>query len=181
MRTGPAIDVCSGFASRVSQSPFSAPSSNHDGGCALSLTLGRRFCDRRMTQGNLRAALSASAIKGSSVPRSLPIADATRSAWPDLNPGIERLRVERIAASARQPGPNRAARLWSADMCNSGPGHSNLGLGFRFHGRLGDLASRIGPRLDRNRREFGGRPKRLRRKQRLGEVKAEELAGTIFI
>ena len=50
MRTVPAADVWSDPASRVSQSPFPAPSSNHDGGCPLNLTLSRRFCDGEMTQ-----------------------------------------------------------------------------------------------------------------------------------
>src|ERR1700682_6180357 len=49
MPTGPADDAWSGPASHVLQSPLPAPSSNHDEGCPLNLTLRRRFCDRGMT------------------------------------------------------------------------------------------------------------------------------------
>src|SRR5258708_9773740 len=115
-----------------------------------------------MTQRDLRAALPAGSIKSSSVPLSLPVADAARSAWPDLNPCIERLRIERIAASAGQLDSSRAARLLSTHVRNPGPGNNDLGLGFRFHARLGGLASPVGSRLDRNRRELGRRPKPLR-------------------
>jgi len=38
-----------------------------------------------------------------------------------------------------------------------------------------------GSRLDRNRREFGRRPKPLRRKHSLRKVEAEELVGTVLI
>src|SRR6266404_2200159 len=45
MPSGPIDDVCLHLASRVSQSPFRAPSSNQDEACPLNLTLGRRFFD----------------------------------------------------------------------------------------------------------------------------------------
>src|SRR5258708_31230280 len=72
-------------------------------------------------------------------------------------------------------------------MRDSGPGNhdssglDDFGLCFRFDARLLDPASAIGSCLDLNRREFGRRPERLWRKQRLGKIEAEELVGTIFI
>ena len=50
-----------------------------------------------------------------------------------------------------------------------------------YNARLRAFTSGIGSRLDRNRREFGHRPKPLRRKHRLRKVEAEELVGTVLI
>src|SRR5229473_3226778 len=126
----------------------------------------------------------------------LPIADAARLARPDLNPGIARFRIERIAVTLRELGSDRAARFLRADMrdCNVGnrdcglrnsdletPGNSDPGIGPRFDARARAVASGVGSCLDRNRREFGTRPKRFRRKHRLGKVEAEELVGTVLI
>src|SRR5436189_6036532 len=45
----------------------------------------------------------------------LPVADAARLAGPHLDPRVERLRVQGIAVSSRQFGPNRAARFLRVD------------------------------------------------------------------
>src|SRR6267143_678553 len=103
----------------------------------------------------------ASPTTSSSILLLLPVADATRLARPDLNPGIARLRIERIAVASRELGSSRAARFLRA--------------------RMRSLASGIGSGLDRNRREFRRRPKPLRRKYRLRKVEAEELVGTVLI
>src|ERR1700692_645384 len=109
MRSGPADDVWSVFASRVSQSPSRAPPVNRDEGCPLNLTPSGRFCDRWMTQGFVRRA----AIRATRnpIPLPLPVADAAGLARPDLKPRIERLRVQRIAMPPRQLGSNCAARF----------------------------------------------------------------------
>src|ERR1700731_702269 len=115
----------------------------------------------------------------------LPVADAPRPAGPDLNPRVEGLRVQRIAVPSRQPGSNCGARLLRPYMCDPGFGNhdpfglDDLGIGHPL--RASALASAIGLCLDLDRREFGSRPERLRRKQRLGKIEAKELVGTIFI
>src|SRR5437879_341552 len=124
----------------------------------------------------------------------LPVADAARLAGPHLDPRVEGLRVQGIAVSSRQFGPNRAARFLRVDarflrthMRNPGAGNHDpfgldeFGLGCRLSARLCALASAIRLCFDLNRREFGRRPERLRREQRLGKVEAQELVGTILI
>ena len=69
---------------------------------------------------------------------------------------------------------NRAARFLRAHMRNLGPGMRDA---FRARGRA--LLFAIGPRLDRNRREFRGWSKPLGRKHRLGKIEAEELTGPV--
>jgi len=58
----------------------------------------------------------ASPAASSSVLLLPPIADATRLARPDLNPGIACLRIERIAVASRELGSSRAARFLRAHM-----------------------------------------------------------------
>jgi len=48
----------------------------------------------------------------------LPVADAAGSAGPDLDPRIERLRVQRITVAMRQSGARGAARWLRAHMRN---------------------------------------------------------------
>src|ERR1700730_11920409 len=102
--SGPADGAGSHLVLPVSQSPLPAPSSNHDEGCPLNLTLGRRFfycwptvLRRRDDSG--RDARRAAAV---SAALPLPVADAAGLARPGLNPGIERLGVERSAVVARE-------------------------------------------------------------------------------
>jgi len=136
---------------------------------------------------------------GCSIVLPLPIADAARLARPDLNPCIARFRIERIAVTLRELRSDRAARFLRADMrdCDVGsshleiPGNSDPGIGPRFRAGLRTrtvasgigswIGSSIGSCLDRNRCEFSRRPKRFRRKHRLGKVEAEELVGTVLI
>src|SRR5258706_12088940 len=188
MPSGPADDVWSDFASRVSQSPFRAPSSNRDESCPLNLTPSRRFCDRWMTQGFLRRA--AIRVTRNPMPLPLPVADAAGLTWPGLNPRIERLRVQRIGMASRQLGSHRAPRflrprrhdwLLRARMHDSGLVNDNFWFGFRFRVRGCDLASAISPGFKLNRHELRGRPKWLRRKHRPGEIQAEELVGTVLV
>jgi hypothetical protein len=115
----------------------------------------------------------------------LPVADATRSAWPDLNPCIERLRVKRIAVPPRDFRSHRGARPLHPQMRHAdNPVHDDFGFGLELFGfgllglrlRAG-LVTRIVACLDaciaaltrlidgyrrRLRREFGRGPKRLR-------------------
>ena len=58
----------------------------------------------------------ASPATSSSILLLLPVADATRLARPDLNPGIARLRIERIAVASRELGSSRVARFLRAHM-----------------------------------------------------------------
>src|SRR3977135_244736 len=180
MPSGPAVDAWSALASHVSQSPFRATSSNLDGGCPLNLTPSRRFCDSPMTQGFVRCGDPATQ---NLIPLALPVADAARPARPDLDPRIERLRIERIAVSPRQFGSRRRARFLRARVHGSGLVNSNFGsglfgpgfrfrtfrLGFRFRTRLCAPAAAIGLCLDRNRLEIGGRTEPLRGKDRRGK------------
>src|ERR1700737_71722 len=86
----------------------------------------------------------------------LPVADAARPAGPDLNPRIERLGVERIAVPPRQFRSSQATRFLLAHTRNAGLMNNDPGLGLRFRARLRNLASAIGPGLDRNRHELCG-------------------------
>src|SRR5258707_7271896 len=128
------------------------------------------------------------------VPLPLPVADAARLARPDLNPRIEGLRVQGIAVSSHELRAGCAARFlrmharfYRVHMRNSGAGNhdpfglDDPGLSLRLSARLRALASVIGFRLDRNRRELRGRPERLGGKQRLGKIEAQELVGTVLI
>src|SRR5213076_1307522 len=84
----------------------------------------------------------------------LPVADAARLAGPHLDPRVEGLRVQGVAVSSRQFGPNRAARFLRVDarflrthMRNPGAGNHDpfgldeFGLGCRLSARLCALAS----------------------------------------
>src|SRR5882672_7537516 len=104
----------------------------------------------------------ASPATSSSILLLLPIADATRLARPDLNPGIARLRIERIAVASRELGSSRAAQFLRTHLRqrrsgnntvpgndavpgnNDVPRNNAFGMGLRFHARLRALASRIG-------------------------------------
>src|SRR5258705_13356210 len=169
MPTGPTIDAWSDFASHVSQPPWPAPSSNHDEGCPLNLTLGRRFCDRRMTQGFVRRA-DCDPVTRSSIPLPLPVADAARLAWPDLDSRVERLRVQGIAVASHELGAGCDAWFLRTHMRNPGAGNHDsfgldeFGLGRRFRARQCAFTCAIHFCFDPNRREFGRRPERLRRK-----------------
>jgi hypothetical protein len=117
----------------------------------------------------------------------LPVADSARLAWPDLDPRIERLRVQGIAVSSREFRASCAARLLRMHVRNPGSGNHDpfgldeFGLGRGFRARGGVLGSTIRLCLNLNRLELGRRPERLRRKQCLGKVETEELVGTILI
>src|SRR5438093_1599319 len=64
------------------------PPSNHDGGCLLNLTPGRRFYDRWMNPPRRKR------DRFFSLP--LPVADAAGPARPFLDPRIHGLRIERV-------------------------------------------------------------------------------------
>ena len=70
--------------------------------------------------------------------RPRPIADAARPAGPDLNPRIERLRVERIAMAmaVRESGSRPMSRLFHAGMRRPDFGDMDVRSGLRFRTRL---------------------------------------------
>src|SRR3984957_8598463 len=178
-------------------------SSNHDEGCPLNLTPCLRFYDSGMTQPGagrssrkctraMTGSCYNSGMRKSGLPGlSLPAADAAGPARPDLNPGIEGLGIERIAAMSCQLRSDRAARFLR--MHNSGPLDRDCGFGLGFGAYLGFNASfwfhaclRIGAaavdaHIKRTRREPRGGPERLWRKHCAGKIKVEELIGTILI
>lgn len=78
--------------------------------------------------------------------------------------------------SAGEPGVRDGAPLLAPQMR-----HADFGMRDAFRARGRSIAAAIGSRLDRNRRELRCRPKRLRRKHRLGKVEPEELVGTLLI
>src|ERR1700678_64128 len=90
---------------------------------------------------------------------SLPVADATarRPARPYLNPRVERLGVERITVSVREPGPRRAMRSLRAQMRDarlSGFLRSDACSGsVRFHASLRMAAVAIDAGTGRSERE----------------------------
>src|ERR1035437_4272935 len=82
-----------------------------------------------MTLGPASAPLRAP-LEAVQFPSPLPIADAARLAWPDLNSRIERLRIERIAVSAGEPGVCDGAPLLAPQMR-----HADLGMRDAFRAR----------------------------------------------
>src|ERR1700732_655321 len=139
---------------------------------------------------------------------SLPVADTARLARPDLNPGIEGLRIERIAMVAGKLRSRHETRRRRAEVGDTGGGSDGLecglecGLGrdlgvrllsleigfelsFGFGGRFGDgvhgVAAAIDGDIERTRRKSRRRAKRFRRKNRGGKVESEELVGTVFV
>src|SRR5437879_2708059 len=166
------------------------PPSNHDGGCPLNLTPGRRFYDRWMNPLRRK--------RDRFFSLSLPVADAAGLARPFLDPRVHGLRVERVAVTPRYLRSRRDMRL--RDVCLLHLAGANMGSVFdhglaarRLHfggsnnagtvidrGLLGYLRS-VAARLDRNRREFRGRTESLWRQHRLRKIKAEEFFRAVLI
>src|SRR5258708_6763115 len=145
----------------------------------------RRFAPRNDQRNSL---VPLAAIHADSTALSLPVADAARLAWPDLNPGIERLGVERTTVASREPGSNRNARFLGAHNsrlvdrnCGFDLRFRNCGVGFWFRTCLRVRAAAVDVHVKRTRRESRRRPQRLRRKHPFGKVNAEELIGTIVV
>src|SRR5258708_23395869 len=142
------------------------PSSNHDERCPLNLTPDRRFFDSgpkvlRQTDDSGR--------RPNAPLLSPPVADAAGLARPGLDPGVARLRIERIAVALRQLDACRAAR--TLDMRNLHPGSLDHGfaIGALFRARGRSVAA-VGLGFDRNRCKLRFRPKPLRRQHRLGKI-----------
>src|SRR4029077_10778945 len=136
-----------------------------------------------------------------SVELPLPITDAARPARPDLNPGIEGLRIERIALVMGEFRSCHETRRRRAEVGDTGAGSDGLecglgrglGLSLQFGlelslglgGRLGNgvhgVVAAIDGDVERTRRKAGGWAEWFRRKNRRGKVEAEELVGTVFV
>src|ERR1700732_369854 len=95
---------------------------------------------------------------------SLPVADTARLARPDLNPGIEGLRIERIALVPGKLRSRHETRRRRAEVGDTGGGSGGLGrdlagclglsletgfeLTFGFDGRLGNGVHGIAGAID---------------------------------
>src|SRR6185437_7711402 len=102
--------------------------------------------------------------KASLSPRRRPVADAARPAGPDLNPRVERLRVERIAmAMAVREAGSSMSRPFHTQMRRPDFGDMDVGSGLRFRTRLRSSTVGIGCRLNRKWRKMRDRPERFRR------------------
>src|SRR6201995_2424238 len=112
----------------------------------------------------------------------LPVADAAAGPTrPGLDACIHRLGIQGIAMVALgQPDARGAMPSHACDMRR--PDGANL---LRFDLEIvacpGGLAAAIAFGLDRNRRELRRRPERRLGEHGLGQIEAEEIAGTIVI
>src|ERR1700722_2079734 len=130
----------------------------------------------------------------------LPVADAARLTRPDLNPGIEGLRIQRTALVSGKLRSRLETRRRRAEVGDSGGGSDglecglgrdlrglefefelSLGLGGRFGNGVHGVAAAIDGDIERTRRKATRRAERFRRKNRGGKVEAEELVGTVFV
>src|ERR1700694_5152994 len=119
----------------------------------------------------------------------LPVADAARLARPDLNPGIEGLRIERIAMVAGKLRSRHETRRRRAEGGDTGGGNGglerglgrdlgglefefelSLGLGGRFGNGVHGVAAAIDGDIERTRRKASRRAERFRRKTRGGKL-----------
>src|SRR5580700_4064171 len=110
---------------------------------------------------------------------SLPVADAARSARPDLDSGIEGLGIERTGVASSEPGSGRTVRRLRAH--NSGLADGNRGFGFGFSAGLHACTALVDADVQRTRRESASRPQRLWREHGPRQVKAEEFVRTVWV
>ena len=94
---------------------------------------------------------------GSLIALSLPVADTAGLARPDLNPGVERLGIERTVVASREFGSRRTTRFLGTRLHNTGLVDGNCGLRFWLRACLRPGACVIGVHVKRTGRKPGSK------------------------